>query len=551
MADASAYFLRDGIKFYDHQKEGIVWMGRRQCFIQGDDMGLGKTMQTLVTFGKDLQMRRAGNGTAIVICPNSVVGNWFEEIRKFTLLTPVILGEVEGRKTRLTSLQRKLQVAEFIAMTQPRVLICSYEMLVAHGAMLSQLRFHMGIFDEAHKLQNPDSKRTRASVEFAESLARVAALTGTPLLNEVGNLWALLTITRMEHRGPKAFLNRYAVMENRKITVRSQIGKPGEEDFRPAVTKTERKVVGAKRIPELKAKLYGDEDLRRRASTDMEFRAQVAKDYNLRLRVYGGMIRRLKDDVLDLPPVHKIPVYVDLSPKQRELYLQAVEEMVITMPDGQEDIETDHTFARLSRLKQICGSTFAFTGEDDSAKLDRAIDLVDEIVRGDSEGKGRKIVVFTQFRDINTLFTARVRDGLGINAWQLHGDVPARERTGVIHEWGNSPGPGVIVAGLQVTAEGLNMTQARDVIFLDKLFVPALNDQAIDRVNRIGQQLVHPITVYELITRFSVETRVEEICEQKRDLFDSVVDDRQAMRLMAKDILTQARELRKGFANAT
>lgn len=548
MVDMSSFFLKDDIEFLNHQKSGIKWMSRRRDFIQGDDMGLGKTLQTLATFGTDLKRGLAGNGAAIVVCPNSVVGNWYEEVKKFTLLQPVVLGEVEGRKTRLTPMQRKLQIAEFATTPGPKIIICSYEILTAHGVMLSKLKFHLGIFDEAHKLQNPESKRTSASVEFAESLTRVAVLTGTPVLNEVGNLWALLRMTRAEHRGHKAFLNRYAVMENRKITIKHAVGKKGDADYKPAVTKTERKVVGVKRASELRAKLYGDEDLQKLVATDPKYRQRVIDDPDFRVRVYGMMIRRLKENVLDLPPVHKVPVYVDMSPKQRELYLQALEEFIIDLPDG-DSIEIDNSFVRFAHLKQICGSTFKFTGEDDSAKLDRAVELVEDIIRG-SENK--KIVVFTQFRDINDLFAARIRDGRGINTWQLHGGVPARDRVGVIHEWGDSPGHGVIVAGLQVTAEGLNMTQSRDVIFLDKLFVPKLNDQAIDRVNRIGQQLVHPITVYELITRFSVELRVEQICKAKRDLFDNLIegDERQAFKLMAKDLVQQAQELRKESANA-
>lgn len=543
MPDMSAFHLRDNIEFYDHQKSGIKWMSYRRHLIQGDDMGLGKTLQTLVTFCMDVKDGRARNNAAIVISPNSAIGNWYEEIVKYTTVTPVILGELPDRKTRLNEKDRKLQLAEFKVQQGPKILICSYETSVKHATILGAMKFHMSIFDEVHKTQNPESKRTQAAVEVAMTAVRTIVLSGTLMPNDVRNLWAPLYMTRAETRGPKAFLNRYAVMEDRKVVIKAGVGRPGDENYKPPVTKTERRVVGVKREAELRAKLYGDPKLQELVKVDPAYRQRVIDDPDFRVQVYGIMLRRLKDNVLDLPPVNKIQVFVDLTPEQRKLYLQVMEDMLIETPEGQEDIEVDGSFAKFGRLKQICGSTFPFTGEDHSAKMDKAIDIVYELTHGDGI-KDRKIVAFTQYRAINDLFTARVRDGLGIEARQLHGDIPARDRTGVIREWGDSSGHGVIVAGLQVTAEALNMTQSRDVIFLDKLFVPLLNQQAIDRVNRIGQQLVHPINVYEIICRFTVEERVEDICKSKMELFDRVFDEKQAFRLMSHDLMRDAENLR-------
>lgn len=544
----TAFYLKDGIEFYKHQMRGVEWMRHRRHLIQGDDMGLGKTLQTLVAFGVDVKAGMAGTKRLVVVAPNSVVPNWAEEIASFCTFPVTVLGQAEGRKTRLDARARKLQIAEFASYDGdgPSALICSYEMLIKHGTLLSKLNFHLGVFDEAHKTQNPESNRTQASVAFAKSVTRVFALTGTLYMNDVGSLWAPLTMVGAIDRPVDSFMNRYAQFETRTFTVRPAHGKEGDPDYRPALTKNEKVVTGAKRVSELRQLLYGNTDLQAQVAASPELQQQVKDDPDFRVRVYGRMIRRLKSEIpdLELPPVVKQQVWVDMNDKQRALYLKAIEDMVIERP-GKEDKDITDDRAKFTRLRQICGSTFDFTGEDHSAKLDRAIDLIDDIIKDDegaTEG-GRKVIVFTTFRAINDLMVKRLREGRNMAAWQLHGDVPGRDRTSVIREWSNHDGPGVIVCGLQVTAEGLNMTAARDVIFLDKLLVPKLNDQAIDRANRIGQQTVHPVTVYEIITRFSVEVRVEDICKAKRDLFDTIVDERDLIKDVMNSVRDDARKL--------
>lgn len=546
MPNMSAFYLRDGIDFYPHQMRGVEWMSHRKSFIQGDDMGLGKTLQTLVTFGIDLKRGRAGNQTLIVVSPNSAVPNWDEEIERFCTFPVTVLGDEPGRKTRLNTRQRKLQIADFMMETGPRALVCSYEMLVKHWELLAKVKFHMGIFDEAHKLQNPESNRTKACVEFADYVTRVAALTGTLYMNDVRSLWAPLRMIRAITKSVPWFLNRYAVEETRTFTIKPAIGRPGEPNYKPALTKKEKVITGAKRIPELRRMLYGDPDLKARVAADPVLQQQVKDDPDFRVRVYGRMIRRLKVDIpeLELPPVVKEQIWVDLTDEQRKLYIKAIEDMEIESPNGNDKVIKDDR-AKFTRLRQIVGTTFEFTGEDHSSKMDRAVDLIDDIVRED-EGKtvrGRKVIIFTTMRSVNDLMTKRLAEGRGIATWQLHGGVPAKDRTSVIREWSNHDGTGVIVCGLQVTAEALNMTAARDVIFLDKLLVPMLNNQAIDRANRIGQQTVHPVTVYEIIARYTIDMRVEDINNAKKDLFTTIVDERDVIGLVMNDLRSHAKEL--------
>jgi SNF2 family DNA or RNA helicase len=151
-------------------------------------------------------------------------------------------------------------------------------------------------------------------------------------------------------------------------------------------------------------------------------------------------------------------------------------------------------------------------------KLDRALDDIMECI-----DEGGKPIVFTQFRSIHALIVQRLL-ARGVKDYaELHGDVPQGQRQHIVDEWTAYNGGIPIVCMLQVAGVGLNMVASHDVFFVDKLFVPGLNDQAIDRADRIGQtDVVH---VREYIARKTVEDRIEQILETKRDTFEDVVEN--------------------------
>lgn len=363
-----------------------------------------------------------------------------------------------------TPAKRRKQLEEFSNITTPKLLICNYEQVAPHLDALNSLRFDVAVFDEAHYLKNYKSQRTKACMSLRSS--RSFMLTGTPLLNHVNELWPIL------HRiDPQAwprywsFINRYAVFGGFK----------------------DKQIVGVKNEAELTAALQ------------------------------DVMLRRLKKDVLDLPEIQVIQRRVDLLPEQRKLYDEVVEELRLPRVDQAEEEDVENALTKFLRLKQICGTTRPFTGYDVSSKLDQAsFDAIELLLQGE------KIVVFTQFRDVLACFASRVPANFPV--WELHGDVPMSERTNVIKEWSATPGPGVIVCMLQVAGIGLNMTAARHALFLDKLFVPGLNKQAIDRLHRIGQDTTQPVQVLEYLCRHTIESRVETILKTKSRLFGDVVE---------------------------
>ena len=450
-------YIKDDIQYYPHQIEGIRELARRRSFLLADDMGLGKSLQALTIFGIDVF--RGWAETALVVCPVTLKGNWADEIEKFTSFFYTVL---EGTPT-----QRNKQILEFAEQLGPKILIVNYEQVVAHQKALDKLMFDVAIFDEAHYLKNPKAKRTQACLEVYSR--RSFMLTGTPMLNHVNELWSILhRIDPVAYPAYWPFVNRYAVFGGYK----------------------DKQIVGVKNEKELTERLQ------------------------------GVMLRRLKSEVLNLPDVQIIERRVDLHPEQRKLYQEVIEELRLPRVDQADPDEIENALTKFLRLKQICGTTFPFTGEDISSKLDLAVNDDLELLEN-----GHRVVVFTQFRDVQSCYVSRLA-GNDVPIFELHGDIKKPDRVRHVKEWGMTKEPGVLVCMIQVAGIGLNMTAARHGSFIDELFVPGLNQQAIDRLHRIGQSEdeTQPVQIRKYICRNTIENRVQQILRTKSKLFGQIVE---------------------------
>lgn len=469
-------WLFDTVEYYEHQVDGIRKLSSMQNFLLADDMGLGKSLQALTVSTVDVV--RGWAEKLIIIAPVSLKGNWADEIEKFTTYKYTVLGQVvtkdrSGKEKikKLGPADRAVQLDEYARQSGPRILICNYEQIHPHVADLNAIGFDIAIYDEAHYMKNYKSQRTKACLKLHST--RSMLLTGTPMLNHVNELWPLLHKID-PHAYPKywGFIQRYAVFGGYK----------------------NKQIVGVKNEKELTERLQ------------------------------GVMVRRMKKDVLDLPDVQIIQRRVDLAPEQRKIYDELIENLTITIGDDETAVE--NALTKFLRLKQICGTTLPFTGNDISSKLDLAIEDAVEILEPRNGELDRKLVVFTQFRDVHEAFCKRLdKAAPWADIWELTGDVKTELRQGVVREWSAHPTPGVIVCMIQVAGVGLNMTAARHGFFLDKLFVPGLNQQAIDRMHRIGADTTQPVQINEYICRNTVESRVEQILTTKKKLFGSIVDE--------------------------
>lgn len=452
-------WVLDSVQYYPHQIDGIRQLAKKWSFLLADDMGLGKSLQALTVFGIDV--KRGWASKALVICPVTLVGNWADEIDKFTRFPHMIL---DG-----TPKQREKILAEFAAIDGPKILITNYEKVKAHKAALDKLKFDVAIMDEAHYIKNPKSQRTKACL--ALKARRSFLLTGTPMLNQVNELWALLhRINPVKFPNYYSFVNRYCVFG-------------GYQNHQIVGVKNEKELMQA---------------------------------------VHEVMLRRLKKDVLALPEVQIIERRVDLLPQQRKLYEQVQDDLILERFDMADPDEIDNALTKFLRLKQICGTTLSFTGEDHSAKLDLALEDDEELIKN-----GHKLVVFTQFRDVLSAYTDRASKLFKseIPVFQLHGDVPrGTARTEIVKAWSNVEGPAIIACMLQVAGVGLNMTAARHGSFLDELFTPGMNQQAIDRMHRIGASETQAVQIRKYITRGTIENRVQQILRTKSKLFGEIIE---------------------------
>jgi SNF2 family DNA or RNA helicase len=364
-----------------------------------------------------------------------------------------------------TPRQRSEQLLDFFAILGPKILIVNYEQVKAHYDQINSFKFDVAIFDEAHYLKNPKAQRTKACLEVHSN--RSFMLTGTPMLNKVDELWTILhRIDPAAYPRYWSFVNRYAVFGGYK----------------------DKQIIGVKNERELTERLQ------------------------------DVMLRRLKDDVLGLPEVQYIERRVDLLPEQRKLYDEVALDLKLPRPDLAEPEDIENALTKFLRLKQICGTTLPFTGVDVSAKLDLATEDDMELL-----SNGHRIVVFTQFRDVQAAYVERMRPH-GLPIFQLHGDVPANQRQDLVKQWAATTEPGIIVCMLQVAGVGLNMTAARHGSFLDELFVPGLNQQAVDRMHRIGQSETQSVQIRRYITRKTIENRIQAILRNKKKLNREIVE---------------------------
>lgn len=453
--------IYDDVEFYKHQLDGIRDMARMSSFILADDMGLGKSLQALTVAAIDFQRNWARR--VLIVCPAYLKWNWADEITQYTSFTHMIY---HG-----TPKQREQQRADF----NHDILVVGYEQLANDLEFIKMMPWDIMICDEAHMIKERTSKRTKAVHSMV--VQRVFLLTGSPVLNRPNELWSLL------HRCDPSRFKKYWTFVQRHCVYGGYMNK---------------QIVGVKNKLELKGYLS-------------EF-----------------MIRRLKDDVLDLPGKQVIPIYVEMHPEQAKIYKQVKDEIELEIPDRPDPMAIENALTKMLRLKQVAATPFTLGLPDNSYKLDRAVEMIkgftkDERVdaEGNVLGYGEPVVVFTQFRGVMEAMKQRL-DAIGVPVWQIHGNVPNEKRIEMVKEWSNATTPGVIMVMLQM-ATGMNLTAASKEIFLDKLYVPKMNEQAEDRCYRIGQ--TKTVQIYCLLAKGTVEERIERILSKKRVLFKSLIED--------------------------
>ncbi|WP_030160286.1 DEAD/DEAH box helicase [Streptomyces sp. NRRL S-244] len=439
----------------DYQARGLAWLDLMTSLGLGgclaDDMGLGKTV-TLIA----LHLHRDRPEPTLVVCPASLLGNWQREIEKFA--PGVAVRRFHGGSRSLDGL-----AGGFVLTT--------YGTMRASAPRLAEQRWGMVVADEAQHVKNPHSATAKA-LRTIPAPARVA-LTGTPVENNLSELWALLDWTTPGLLGPlTAFRARHA----------RPVEHQQEEDG-------------------------GNE-------------AAVAR---LAALVRPFLLRRKKSDpgiAPELPPKTETDHPVSLTREQASLYQAAVDEAMAVI-EASEGIERRGMIMKLlASLKQICNHPAQYLKEEQpriphrSGKLALLDELLDTILAEDGS-----VLVFTQYvtmaRIIERHLAAR-----GISHQLLHGGTPVARREELVDRFQSGEVP-VFLLSLKAAGTGLNLTRAGHVIHFDRWWNPAVEEQATDRAYRIGQ--TQPVQVHRIIAEGTVEDRIAEMLEAKRALADAVL----------------------------
>ncbi|MEW1890054.1 MULTISPECIES: DEAD/DEAH box helicase [unclassified Streptomyces] len=440
----------------DYQLRGLAWLDRMTSLGLGgclaDDMGLGKTI-TLIA----LHLHRAHPAPTLVICPASLLGNWHREINRFAPGVPVRRFHGTGRS--LTGADRGFVLTTYGTMRS------SAAELAAHG-------WGLVVADEAQHVKNPHSSTAKA-LRTIPSPARVA-LTGTPVENNLSELWALLDWTTPGLLGPlKAFRARHArIVENTGTA----------------------------------AGLGNDEAVERLSRLVRPF-----------------LLRRKKSDpgiAPELPPKTETDHPVFLTREQATLYEATVRETMAYIEASEGIARRGLIMKLLASLKQICNHPAQYLKEDAarltgrSGKLALLDELLDTILAEDGS-----VLVFTQYVTMARLLSAHLT-ARAIPSQLLHGGTPVPERERMVDRFQSGEVP-VFLLSLKAAGTGLNLTRAAHVIHYDRWWNPAVEEQATDRAYRIGQ--TQPVQVHRLIAEGTVEDRIGEMLLAKRALADAVL----------------------------
>ncbi|MGW1294037.1 DEAD/DEAH box helicase [Streptomyces sp. NPDC002533] len=444
----------------DYQVRGLNWLNTMTSLGLGgclaDDMGLGKTI-TLIALHLHRQTDPDAAGPTLVVCPTSLMGNWQREIEKFAPGTPV---------RRFHGASRSLE-----GLVDGEFVLTTYGTMRLDAPRLAAVSWGMVVIDEAQHVKNPHSA-TAKQLRTIGARARVA-LTGTPVENNLSELWAILDWTTPGLLGRLGtFRTRYA------------------------------------------AAVEGGND--------------PAAAERLAALVRPFLLRRRKSDpgiAPELPPKTETDRAVSLTPEQTGLYEAVVRETLaeISAADGFE--RRGLVMKLLTSLKQICNHPAQFLKEEQPRIVDRSgkVELLDELLDTILAERG-SVLVFTQYVQMARLLEEHLA-ARGVDTQFLHGGTPVARREEMVARFQTGEAP-VFLLSLKAAGTGLNLTRAGHVVHFDRWWNPAVEAQATDRAYRIGQ--TQPVQVHRLIAEGTIEDRIADMLARKQGLADAVLGSGEA-----------------------
>ena len=446
--------LRAELRAYQH--EGLSWMQTLRAVgasgILADDMGLGKTLQSLAHVLLEKQAGRL-SAPALVVMPTSLIPNWLDEAERFTPGLRVLALHGAGRRR------------DFAKIEEHDLILTTYALLPRDAEKLGKHAYHLLILDEAQNIKNAGTKAAQAARQL--NARHRLCLTGTPLENHLGELWALFDLVMPGWLGDaRSFARLY----------RTPIEKAGD----------------SQRLAHLNA------------------------------RIKPFLLRRKKEQVAnELPPKSEITHWVELSDVQRDLYetVRLAMDSKVRAEIQRKGLARSHivVLEALLKLRQVCcdprllDQTLPAAG---SGKLAGLLEMLDELLE-----EGRRVLLFSQFTSMLELIQAELEQR-GIPYALLTGDTRDRRQPVEDFQQGRVP---LFLISLKAGGTGLNLTAADTVIHYDPWWNPAVEQQATDRAYRIGQD--KPVFVYKLIARGTLEEKIQQLQARKAALAAGVLEE--------------------------
>lgn len=438
-----------------YQKNGYAWLnymdklGFGACL--ADDMGLGKTLQVL-TYLEKLR-KREKNARVLLIVPASLLGNWQREAEKFAPKLDLLI--LHGSSA---------PVLGKLVSEEPAFLNITTYGMIPRIKELKDINWTCIILDEAQAIKNPATKQTK-EIKKLSGRMRIA-MTGTPIENDLTNLWSLFDFLNKGLMGTSAEFGQFT-----------------------------------KRLKE-----------------------HPEKYAQLKSMVAPFMLRRVKTDksiIADLPEKLETIDYAALSKKQVVLYRKTVEEMEERILNSEGIERRGVVLATIIKLKQICNHPDQYLGQetfsgDDSGKFALLKSICETIYE-----KRERVLVFTQFREITEYLAQFLKEIFHTDGYVLHGGTPVSRRSKIVEAFqGNAYVP-FIVLSVKAGGTGLNLTKANHVIHFDRWWNPAVENQATDRAFRIGQ--TKNVMVHKLVCQKTIEEKIDAIIESKKELAENVI----------------------------
>lgn len=422
------------------------------------------TIQT-IAFLLNQQEKEALLTPTLLVCPTSVLGNWEREVKKFgpTLKLIVHYGDKRAKGKEFAK-----------AVKGKHLVITSYALLYRDEKILQTIKWQSVIVDEAQNIKNPEAKQSQA-IRKLDASFRIA-LTGTPVENRLSDLWSILDFLNPGYLGQKQFFQRRFAIPIEK---------------------------------------YGDTNS-----------LQI-----LRSLVQPFILRRLKTDkeiIQDLPEKQENIIFCSLANEQAMLYQNIVENSLAEIEAADGIQRKGKILALLIKLKQLCNHPVLLQikkgskkkveiGDENSGKLQRIGAMLEEII-----SQGERAIIFTQFAEWGKVLQPYLEKILGREVLYLYGATRKIKREEMIDKFQLDPqGPPIMILSLKAGGTGLNLTRANHVFHFDRWWNPAVENQATDRVFRIGQ--TRNVQVHKFVCTGTLEEKIHDLIESKKELAEQVV----------------------------